>query len=90
MIMINFIRWYRTSKFSHLTVPSDLHEVIIGLLLGDLDAEKPSANANMRFTFKGGLVNAPYILHLYSLFQQFTKSFYTVGRSKLGVKGNPN
>ena len=59
-------------------------------MLGDLHAEKPSANANTRFIFKGGLVNAPYILHLYSLFQQFTKSSYTVGRSKLGVKGNTN
>lgn len=90
MFLINklFTRGYRTSKFAQLTVPQELHDVIIGLMLGDLHAEKPSAKANTRLSFKGGLINAPYILHLFGLFSNFTISNYTTGESKLGIKGH--
>jgi len=33
-----FIRNYRISKKIHLTVPHDLHEIIIGSFSGDLTA----------------------------------------------------
>ena len=45
-------RSYRTSAKSAVMLTSFLHEVIIGCMLGDLHAEKPSVNHNTRLTFK--------------------------------------
>ncbi len=42
----NRVRFYRTSKFAHLTVNQFLHQVIIGIILGDLHIEKPSIKHN--------------------------------------------
>jgi len=44
-------RLYRVSAKAHLTVPSILHEILIGSLLGDLFAEKPNKNCNTRIQF---------------------------------------
>lgn len=38
----------RTSKKANLTVSKDLHEIIVGSLLGDLTAERPNINCNTR------------------------------------------
>lgn len=63
-----FIRNYRISKKIHLTVPHDLHQIIIGSFLGDLTAERPNTNCNTRLQFKQSLINKEYIYHLYNLF----------------------
>ena len=70
---LNFFmcRFYRTSKKTGLIVSNNLHEVIIGSLLGDLSAEKPNNNCNTRLQFKQSLVNKQYIYHLYDLFKEF-------------------
>lgn len=63
-----FIRNYTISKKIHLTVPHDLHQIIIGSFLGDLTAERPNTNCNTRLQFKQSLINKEYIYHLYNLF----------------------
>ena len=68
------IRSYRTSSKKGLTLPDTLDEIIIGCMLGDLTAEKPSANSNTRLQFKQSLKNQPYIEHLYLLFQEYCGS----------------
>ena len=68
------LREYRTSSKAYLEVPSNLNEIIIGSMLGDLTAEKPGVNSNTRLQFKQSLKNRLYIEHLYSLFQEFCGS----------------
>lgn len=52
-------------------IPSELKEIIIGLALGDLYIRR--RNTNTCLCFKQGLVNEAYILHLYTLFQEYCK-----------------
>ena len=51
------------------SIPPDLHEIIIGLSLGDLFIRKPRNNA--LFMFEQGLIHEAYILHLYNLFKDY-------------------
>lgn len=59
------------SAKAHLTVPQELHDIIIGSMLGDLSAEKPNKNCNTRLQFKQSIVNKIYLEHLYDLFKNF-------------------
>lgn len=52
-------------------IPDDLKEVLIGLALGDLHVRKRCKNTSLHF--KQSIKNEPYILHLYTLFQEFCK-----------------
>ena len=56
----------RGGKF---TLSDNLKDVLVGLLLGDLSAEKQSLN--VRFKFAQGILHADYIDYLYELFQIF-------------------
>lgn len=51
-----------------------LQEIIIGLLLGDLNAEKQSINGNTRLRFAQGLVHEAYLFYLYELFKDYSSS----------------
>jgi len=62
------IRDYRTSNKQNLTLSPELEEIIIGLMLGDLYAEKVKERSNTRLQFKQSIKNKVYIEHLYSLF----------------------
>src|SRR2546427_2186182 len=66
-----FIINYRISKKVYLTIPNNLHEIIIGSLLGDLTAERPNIKCNTRLQFKQSLINKEYIYHMYNLFQVY-------------------
>ena len=57
------IRFYRTSSKFNLNLTSDLEEIIIGLMLGDLHAEKLTPNSNTRLQFKQSIKNKNYIDH---------------------------
>jgi LAGLIDADG DNA endonuclease family len=61
------VREYRKSAKYYLTLNIELKEIIIGLLLGDLFAEKRNINSNTRLQFKQSVKNKTYINHLYSL-----------------------
>lgn len=52
-------------------IPADLKEVLVGLVLGDLYLRKRAKNTSLHF--KQSIKNEPYILHLYTLFQEFCK-----------------
>lgn len=52
-------------------IPNDLKEVLIGLALGDLHIRKRFKNTSLHF--KQGIKNEPYIIHLYTLFQEYCK-----------------
>ena len=54
---------------SKFTLSNNLKDVLVGLLLGDLSAEKQSLN--VRFKFAQGILHADYIDYLYELFQIF-------------------
>ena len=68
------IRFYRTSTKQNVILNKELEEILIGLLLGDLFAEKISNNHNTRLQFKQSYKNKEYIHHLYEIFSSFCKS----------------
>ena len=69
-----FARFYRVSAKSHLELSPELIEALIGLMLGDLHAERKNLNSNTRLQFKQSDKNKDYIDHLYNLFKEFCGS----------------
>jgi hypothetical protein len=64
-------REYRKSVKYNFTLDIVLQEIIVGLMLGDLYAEKTKLNSNTRLQFKQSIKNKAYIDHLYSLFKNY-------------------
>jgi len=50
-------------------IPSELKDIIIGLTLGDLYIRRRNKNTSLHF--KQSLIHGDYILHLYTLFQEY-------------------
>ena len=50
-------------------IPSELKDIIVGLALEDLHIRR--RNPNTCLNFKAGIKHVAYILHLYTLFQEF-------------------
>jgi hypothetical protein len=50
---------------------SYLKQVLIGTILGDVPMRRFSKKANVRIIFRQGSIHSSYLLHLYSLFQEF-------------------
>ena len=53
-------KYYRTSSKKTLLLTNDLHETLIDLLLGDVNAEKPNKNCNTRLHIKQSIINKEY------------------------------
>ncbi len=70
-VSLCFVRSYRVSAKAQLTLSSELEEIIIGTILGDLSVEKPNKNCNTRLQFKQSIINKEYVDHLYTLFSEF-------------------
>lgn len=68
------LRYVGKSAKAHLEVTPMLDEIIIGSILGDLSAERPTPTNNTRLQFKQSRINEPYIVHLYSLFSEYCGS----------------
>lgn len=66
-----FVRFYRKSSKFDLELSADLKNVIVGLMLGDLHAEKLKPTSNTRLQFKQSTVNKPYIDTLFSMFKEY-------------------
>jgi hypothetical protein len=64
---------------AEFNVRADLRDILIGLLLGDLFAQKRSLNGNTKFHFEQGYVNKDYIHHLYDLFKDYCNSGPKIG-----------
>nr|QWC53687.1 LAGLIDADG homing endonuclease [Rhizoctonia solani] len=57
-----------------LLVTQELKEILIGLLLGDLYAQKQKASINARLQFKQSTIHKDYLLHLHDLFKEYCGS----------------
>ena len=73
----NNLKYYSTGRLTNIQKNSfkfkislDLHEVIIGSSLGDLNINKLSNNFRLRF--KQGLNNINYLNHLFELFSDYS------------------
>lgn len=73
-INLILVRSYRKSAKYDLELNAELKEIIIGLMLGDLFAEKRNPNSNTRLQFKQSVKNKIYIDHLYSIFKDYCNS----------------
>jgi hypothetical protein len=63
---------YLTKKErSQFTLSSDLKEILIGLLLGDLFIHKQKTSVNKRLEFTQGIIHMEYAQHLYTLFSTY-------------------
>ena len=71
------MRFFRKSHKYNLSLSTELEEIIIGSLLGDLHAEKKSEQSNTRLQFKQSKKNEEYIYHLYTLFKDYCGSIPT-------------
>ena len=69
-------------KRDEFKITYDLHHIIIGLMLGDLHAERINEKRNTRLQFKQSIVNKDYIDHLYSLFKEYCGSEPKITTSK--------
>jgi hypothetical protein len=65
-------------------IPSDLKDIIVGLALGDLYLRKRCKNTSLHF--KQSINNEPYIIHLYTLFQEFCKMAPKIKDAKIKDK----
>ena len=56
--IMNFgnLRFYSKSAKHNLVLSTELEEVIIGLILGDVYAEKRNSNSNTRLQFKESII----------------------------------
>ena len=62
-----------------LLLTTDLREILVGLLLGDIHAQKRSRNTNI--FFEQSIVRKDYLMHLYELFK-----LYCISEPKLSVR----
>ena len=65
-------------------INEELHETIIGLVLGDLHIRKRFKNSNL--IFKGSSIHKEYIMFLYELFLDYCKSQPRIYEAKLNNK----
>jgi hypothetical protein len=73
------------------SLPPELQEVIVGCTLGDLSILMGKRSDNARLQFWQGIVNAEYLMHLYSLFESYCGSapkVYTRHSGKANVYFN--
>lgn len=75
-VLIRFI-----SSKAHSVLPQFVKEALIGILLGDGYAERSLPTRNTRIQLIGGLVNKPYLVHLYDLLAEFCKADFKEGKS---------
>jgi len=59
---------------SQFSLSEDLKSILVGLLLGDLCAQKRTIKGNTCLHFEQGLVHKDYIYHLYELFEPYCRS----------------
>jgi LAGLIDADG DNA endonuclease family len=57
-----------------VTLPQNLINILVGLILGDLTMQKFTKNGSPNLQFEQGLVHKEYIFHLYDLFKDYCKT----------------
>ena len=51
------------------SLPQNLQDILVGLILGDLCVRKPKTCVNVKLQFCQGLLHKEYLMHLYDLFK---------------------
>lgn len=69
-----FKKRINNTERSNFKLNSHLKQVLVGNILGDMYMRRFSQKANVRVVFRQGSLNASYLLHLYSLFQEFVST----------------
>lgn len=59
---------------NNFNLDSYLKQVLVGTILGGVYMRRYSKKANVRIIFRQGSIRASYLIHLYSLFQEFVLS----------------
>lgn len=54
-----------------ITLSSELSDILVGLILGDLTCQKQKLQWNPTFKFVQGMIHKEYLFHLYDLFQDY-------------------
>ena len=70
----NSVKRISNAERSKFKLDSYLKQILIGNILGDVYMRRFSEKANVRLIFRQGSTNASYLLHLYSIFQEFVKT----------------
>lgn len=56
------------------SLPDELKQILVGLLLGDLNAQNRKLGINPRLKFTQGLIHKEYLMHLYEIFSNYCPS----------------
>jgi len=59
-----------------------LRQILVGLLLGDLYAQKPKGGVNVLLRFTQGIIHMDYLLHLYDLFKTLSTQAPKINQMK--------
>ena len=62
------------SELLQLPLSSDLKNILVGLILGDLHIFKHPKGVNVNLYFEQGVVHKDYLLHLFDLFEIYCLS----------------
>ena len=65
-------KYLTKAERSQIVLSKELKEISVGLILGDLNVRKLTANSLLQFS--QGVVHADYLQHLYELFEVYCKS----------------
>lgn len=89
MIIKPLIRQYRTvnKALAAVVISQNLHEILLGLVLGNAHIERPSPNHNSRLTIKQSVSNLKYVQYLFNLLSKFCGSKY---KSHIGQDKRPD
>jgi len=67
---------------SQLSLSDELRQILVGLLLGDLYAQKPKGGVNVLLRFTQGIIHMDYLLHLYDLFKTLSTQAPKINQMK--------
>src|SRR5271154_1925123 len=70
----NLTKFMTKAERSLFSLSADLKAILVGSLLGDLNARKHGRSVNAKLCFEQGLVHEAYLLHLYELFSSYCRS----------------
>lgn len=68
------VKRLKSFERKRIILPYNLQEILIGLLLGDVCAQKRSSKGNTNLYFEQGSIHKDYLLHLFELFKSFSGS----------------
>lgn len=71
---IKSVKRLKSFERKRTILPNNLQEILIGLFLGDVCAQKRSLKSNTNLYFEQGSVHKDYLFHLFRLFESFSGS----------------